>query len=103
MDLRCNKTNCRFNDRYSCTANEIHVSNKTYCRTYKKEHGKLVDKISKTMFEQAPDIAPFRAKNNVNIKCNAHCLFNKNGLCNANGITVLDGKNDGICGTFIDK
>ena len=68
------------------------------------EHcNKKVEKLSKNMFEQAPEIAPFRAKENVDIKCNAECLFNKEGICKANGITVLDGKNDGICGTFIEK
>ena len=103
MDLRCNKTNCTHNDRYACRANEIHVSKKTECRTYCKDCNKKVEKLSKTMFEQAPEIAPFRAKDNVDIKCNAKCLFNKQGICKANGITVLDGKNDGICGTFIEK
>lgn len=104
MDLRCNKTNCKFNDRYSCKAKEIHVSEKTSCRTYEKEPNKVCpEKLSKIMFEQSPEIAPFRAKENVNVECHADCLFNKKGLCKANGITVLDGKKDGICGTFIEK
>ena len=103
MDLRCNKTNCKHNDRYSCTAKEIHISETTDCKTYKNEKGKPLTKISNTMFEQAPEIAPFRAKANIEIKCKADCLFNKNGKCNANGISVLDGKKDGICGTFIES
>ena len=104
MDLRCNKTNCKFNDRYSCKANGIHVSKCTDCRTY--EHDKRkdgIEKLSNTMFEQSPEIAPFRAKANIEVLCHAHCLFNKEGKCTANGITILDGKKDGICGTFIEK
>ncbi len=104
MDLRCNKTNCHYNDRYSCKAKEIHVGEKITCRTYQNEPNKVRPaKISNTMFEQAPEIAPFRAKENVKVECHAKCLFNKDGLCKANGITVLDGKKDGICGTFIEE
>lgn len=103
MDLRCNKTNCKFNDRYACRAKDIHVSKSTECRTF--EHDKQKDnlpKLSSTMFEQAPDIAPFRAKDKVGVLCHAPCLFNKDGVCTANGITVLDNK-EAICGTFIEK
>ncbi len=104
MDLRCNKTNCKFNDRFSCEAKEIHVSKDINCRTYEKQANKVCpEKLSKIMFEQAPEIAPFRAKANVKVECHANCLFNKEGLCKANGITVLDGKKDGICGTFIEE
>lgn len=104
MDLRCNKLDCKYNDRYACRAKDIHVSKQTECRTYEHDKDKEnIEKISKTMFESAPEIAPFRAKEDVGVLCHANCLFNKDGKCKANGITILEGKKDGICGTFIEK
>lgn len=104
MDLRCNKTCCKHNKQYACKAKEIHVNRDTDCRTFANDkHKPKQEKLSKTMFEQAPEIAPFRAKDDVKIKCNAKCLFNKQGDCIANGITILDAKYDGKCGTFIEK
>ncbi|MGN1212713.1 MAG: hypothetical protein ACI4TZ_01605 [Christensenellales bacterium] len=106
MDLRCNKTNCKHNKCYCCTATEVHIAKNTDCRTYDKDPEKTPDKlqdVSRDMFEVAPEIAGYKHDNKMNVKCNAKCLFNKNGLCNANGITVLEHKKDGICGTFIEE
>ncbi|MBQ0017240.1 MAG: DUF1540 domain-containing protein [Clostridiales bacterium] len=104
MDLRCNKLSCKYNNKTTCKAKEIHVSEKTVCKTFERDKDKKQEKPSKVMFEQAPEFAPFRQKQNTDIKCNAKkCLFNKDGLCHANGITILDGKTDGVCGTFIEK
>lgn len=104
MDLRCNKTDCKFNDKFACRAKDICVSKATECKTYEpSKNKKNIPKLSQTMFESAPEIAPFRAKADVGVDCKAQCLFNKNGKCIANGITILDGKTDGVCGTFIEK
>ncbi len=105
MDLKCKKTTCKYNNKYSCHAKNILIGTSTECTTYEKAI-KLPDKIvdaSKTMFEAAPEIEPYRHIKDVKVGCNAKiCLFNKDGRCNANGITVLEGK-EGYCGTFIKE
>ena len=105
MDLRCNKTICKHNKNYSCTASEVHIARNTDCRTfdrdYKKNQKQLQD-VSRDMFEVAPAISEYSHKDRLCVECNAHCLFNRMGKCNANGITVLDDKQNGYCGTFIE-
>ena len=106
MDLKCRKTICKHNNKYACMAKEILVDRCTNCDTYEKDpkkQGEHLQDVSKTMFEAAPDLHPYRHNNECKINCNAKCLFNKNGLCQANGITMLAGSKDGICGTFIEK
>lgn len=106
MDLRCNKTNCKHNKNYSCMAKEVHIAKNTDCRTYDRDFTKTPNNlpdVSRDMFEVAPEIASYKHDNKMNVKCNAKCLFNKDGRCNANGITVLEKKNDGVCGTFIEE
>lgn len=107
MDLKCKKTTCRFNHNYSCTAKDILIGKDTECTTYErsnKKSPKNLQDVSKNMFETAPEIDPYRHIRSVNINCNAkNCIFNKDGKCNANGITVLEGKTIGLCGTYIDQ
>lgn len=106
MDLKCRKTTCKHNNKYACMAKTILVGKKTDCETFEKDPCKDKDDlqdVSKTMFESAPDLHPYRHNKECDINCNAECLFNKNGKCKANGITVLCGKTDGICGTYIKK
>ena len=57
------------------------------------------------MFEIA-DIEPRVANKSVKIYCDAKCLFNKYGICNANGITVLESdylSKTPCCATQIDE
>lgn len=106
MDLKCRKTICKHNDKYACNAKTILIGDKTECTTYEKDSQKKVENlqdVSKTMFEAAPELSKYRHNRDCDIKCTAKCLFNKEGKCNANGITVLEGKADGICGTFIES
>ena len=104
MDLKCKKLNCKFNDRCACISNGITVARNCECATFEKSD-KIVKEqrqdISKDMFEVAPDIHPFRHNRNMSIECGAECLFNKDGLCKANGISVMNGKNSGVCITNI--
>lgn len=106
MDLRCNKTNCKHNCKYSCNAREVHIAKNTDCRTYdrdfKKDKTNLQD-VSRDMFEIAPEIAGFTHNDKLQVACNANCVFNKMGRCNANGITVLENNQKGFCGTFIEE
>ena len=54
------------------------------------------------MFEVAPDLHPFRHNKDVNIECAADCIFNREGQCRSNGISVMNGKNSGVCITNIE-
>lgn len=106
MDLRCNKTNCKHNCKYSCNASEVHIAKNTDCRTYDRDFGKdktNLQDVSRDMFEIAPEIAAFKHNDKLKVACNAKCVFNKSGRCNANGITVLENNIKGFCGTFIEE
>ena len=106
MDLKCKKLNCKYNDKYACMSSAISVMSNLECATFEQaEHldkGQLQD-ISKTMFEVAPDIHPFRHIKDVNVSCKASCLFNKDGKCVSNGITVASiASPKGVCVTNIE-
>lgn len=106
MDLRCNKTNCKHNYLTSCEAGKINILKNTECGTYEKcdcKNKENLQDISKTMFESAPEVAGYNHNQNLKVACEAHCIFNNCGKCKANGITVLNEKSDGICGTFIKE
>lgn len=100
MDIRCRKTNCKYNDRLSCTANKINISQKFNCEDFQRVIGKDVD-ISKQIFEQTPDISSYRHNKKLPLQCNASCLFNKEGHCRANGITINDIHENPKCCTTI--
>ena len=106
MDLRCNKTNCKHNNKYACTASEVHIARNTDCRTYDRDFVKTANNlqdVSRDMFEVAPEISDYSHEDKLCVDCHAHCLFNKMGKCNANGITVLEDSKTGFCGTFIEE
>jgi len=91
---------------HACNADEVHIAKNTDCKTYQKDATKSADTlqdVSKDMFEVAPNISEYKHNDKLKIKCNAKCLFNKSGKCNANGITVLNEQEDGVCGTFIEE
>ncbi len=106
MDIRCNKTNCKHNNHYACKAKEIHVAKNTDCQTYDRDFeksSKNLQDVSKNMFEIAPEIGDFSHDDKLCVDCYANCIFNKNGKCNANGITVLENDKIGYCGTFMEE
>lgn len=106
MDLKCRKLTCKFNDRYACLAKEITVGKDASCTSYRRNAEKCknnMQDISKTMFESAPDISPYRHNLDCKINCKADCLFNRDKRCHANGITVLENTENGMCGTYINK
>ena len=106
MDLRCNKTNCKHNKNYSCTAKEVHIAKNTDCQTYDRDFEKTsanLQDVSRDMFEIAPEIESFSHNDRLKVECYAHCIFNRDGHCNANGITVLENNKKGFCGTFIEE
>lgn len=105
MDLKCNKTMCLYNKKYCCYAKEITILKETECGTYEKDQDKNpkdLQDVSKDMFEAAPDISSFRHIKDIKVNCKANCIFNNEGHCKANGITILENKKAGICGTFVE-
>ena len=105
MDLKCKKMNCKFNNCCACMSKWINISANCECGTFEKSENLTEQQrqdISRDMFETAPDIHPFRHSRNISIECAADCLFNKDGLCKANGISVMNGKYSGVCITNIE-
>ena len=101
MDLRCRKTQCKFNNHYTCKARSICIGKGMECETYENNPDKEVPDTSRCMFEEAPKYAPQREKKRMKVTCMSKCLFNKNGICIANGITVNSLKNCPYCITYI--
>ena len=105
MDLKCKKMNCVNNDGCACTKKKIHIDRKCECADYKLSND-LDDKqrqdISKNMFEVAPELHPFRHNKDMDIECSADCLFNSEGKCHSNGISVMNCKHSGVCITNIE-
>ena len=105
MDLKCKKLNCKFNDKCACMSKGITVDKNCECATFEKSQDlEKVQRqdISRNMFEVAPEIHPFRHNREISIECGAECLFNKDGFCKSNGISVMNGKNSGVCITNIE-
>ena len=102
MDIRCRKTNCHFNNKYTCRAKKILITQKILCSTYENANKNEPD-TSKTMFQRAPEYAPQRDSKTMSIGCKADCVFNVEGKCIANGITVNSIANKPYCMTFVKK
>ena len=103
MDIRCRKTSCKFNDKYTCKAKAILVKTSGECNTYQRGDKPPVDKTKWIFTDTPPEYAPQRDSATIDIGCNAHCLFNQNGKCVANGITLNDLKEKPFCVTFLKK
>lgn len=103
MDIRCRKTACKFNDRYTCKAKEILIKRNLECHQYEKDGSVPVDKTKYIFSETPPEYAPQRDSATIAIDCKAKCLFNENGKCVANGITLNDYKEKPLCVTFLQK
>ena len=107
MDLKCKKLDCKHNNTFSCECKAIKVNSNCECSTYEKNDNldeKQKQDVSKTMFEVAPDIHPYRHKKDVDIKCTAkNCLFNCDCNCHANGISVNPCSEKPTCVTNIKK
>lgn len=104
MDLKCKKMTCKYNDGCACMSKGISVNRICECATFEKSDNldeKQRQDISRDMFEVAPELHPFRHNKDISIECSAECLFNNNGVCKSNGISVMNGKNSGVCITNI--
>ena len=89
MDLRCRKTNCKYNKELTCMAKGVDISSKYVCHTYIEDKDKEEKDFSKLIFsENPPKVADYRHIEDMNLICSAKCLFNRSGHCIANGITI---------------
>ena len=104
MDIVCRKYGCKFNDRAKCSRKNLSVNKKADCEDLSIESSKIVEDVSRDMFEHEPDIAPYHHCKNINIMCKSDkCIFNKNGECFSNGIFVGSEKIKAPCNSFIPK
>ncbi len=102
MDIKCRRTTCCFNKGHTCCSPKVDITSKAVCSTYEKDEQVDNLDLSRGMFESAPEYANFRHIKNVALRCNAaRCIFNKEGKCRANGITVIDQHEESKCGSFI--
>jgi len=91
MDLRCRKTSCSFNKDLTCMAKSIEISSKLECKQYAHKDEKKSKDFSKQIFTDEPfRVADYRPLRDMSLRCDAKCLFNKDGHCLANGITLND-------------
>jgi len=98
-DLKCAIAECEHNQAYCCCAKSIDVSDGAGCKTYSPNLNKR-----KNLFEVGEDFAKRNYDVDTAVACKADCLFNKENVCCANGITVLgDLAHDAVCATFMKK
>jgi hypothetical protein len=89
MDLRCRKTICKYNNNLTCTAKKIDISQKRDCKMFEKDKGKEEIDFSNAIFsDNQPKIADYKHMKDMCLNCQARCLFNHEGRCVSNGITV---------------
>ena len=98
-DLKCALAECEFNQAYCCCAKAIDVSGEAGCNTFVENSNKR-----KSLFEAGEDFAKRNYDVDTNVHCKADCIFNKEEICNANGITVLgDLMHEAVCATFMQR
>ena len=106
MEIRCKKGDCKHNTGCSCSARSIEISRGTGCCSYRKDQVKENLIIENgNIFEISEELVTRNLKS-VPLDCRAkNCLYNRNELCCANGITVIDGNNhdNAECATYINK
>ena len=95
IDLKCKCTTCRFNNCSNCKASNIHVNMNTTCASYlekRSSDAEFADEILQPLVRKSTDI-----------ECHAKCMFSREGVCMANGITVGDINNNATCETFLPE
>ncbi len=102
MDIRCRKTECKFNDRQTCKASEISISCKDICESFEETMQKQAN-LSKHIFDNKEKFASCRLAKNTAIKCENDCILAKENQCMANGITVNEINKKPCCVTYVKK
>lgn len=104
MDVVCRKYSCVYNDRAKCSRKHLRVDGKSVCDDLKADNSKIVEDVSRDMFEHEPDIAPYHHCKTMEIKCDAStCLFNKDGECFSNGVFVGSTKTKAPCNSYVPR
>ena len=105
MDLKCRKLDCKYNSEYACIKEGISVETNCSCGSFEQADNLPPEQrqdASRTMFEAAPEVHPYRHNRDINIRCEASCLFNKDSNCVANGICVSESHEKATCITHIE-
>lgn len=100
MDIVCRKTECKYNKDYVCHAKGILIDKKIICATHEPIDEQKPD-YSKTLPKKTPVYGKHRVVRDLNLLCKADCLFNHNGYCEANGITINSLDEKPYCITFL--
>ncbi len=103
MDIRCRKRQCMYNDKFTCKAKEILIDGNVICSKYEKDTNKKVDDTTRSLFDKTPEYAPQRDSKTMEINCKATCLFNHNGKCVSNGITLNAINEKPYCISFLNN
>ena len=102
MDIRCRKTECAYNDKFTCRAKNIQIDKDCLCNKYLATEKNEPD-TTKHILETPPDYSTNRECISMDISCKAKCLFNNSSKCESNGITVNAIKEKPFCVTFLKK
>lgn len=108
MEIRCKKGDCKHNTGCSCSAKDVTIDKTTHCNSYNKDEIKENIIIENgNIFKVAEELVPKNLKD-IPLACQAKtCLYNKQELCIANGITVISCENknhaNADCATFALK
>ena len=97
-DIKCALKECKYNRGYCCCSKQISVSASTDCTTYSPD-----EKKKRSSFESSNEFTKANYSVDTFVSCSAPCLFNRDGKCYANGITVSTEKNSVSCLTFVKK
>lgn len=95
IDLKCKCTTCRYNNNSNCKANKINISSSTICHSY------IESRTTNTEF--ADEIAQPLIRKSTDVECQARCMFMREGVCIANGITISSNTNNATCDTFLPE
>lgn len=95
FDLKCKRQNCVYNSNCNCTAKNVKVGADTDCETYVQDKNKKAEEID--------EIQQVAYRKNINVACDANCLFNKKHICKANGISVMTNDDSPECCTFMPE
>lgn len=104
MDVVCRKYSCEYNDKAKCVRKNLHIDKGADCDDIKLDDNKLVEDVSRDMFEHEPDVAPYHHCKNINISCDkSKCIFNREGECFSNGIFVGSKQKSAPCNSFVSR
>lgn len=95
IDLKCKCTSCRYNTNSNCKANKISIDKSTTCYSYvesRSRDAEYADEISQPLVRKSTDV-----------ECHAKCMFMREGICIANGITIGNLSNNANCETFLPE